>query len=42
MRLGEQFAAVLLIAFLLFMGLAPWPFVDRISETVRNLPGITS
>jgi NADH-quinone oxidoreductase subunit M len=42
MRLGEQFAAVLLVAFLLFMGLAPWPFVDRISETVRNLPGISS
>ena len=42
MRLGEQFAAAMLIAFLLFMGLAPWPFVDRISETVANLPGITS
>jgi NADH-quinone oxidoreductase subunit M len=42
MRLGEQFAAVLLVAFLLFMGLAPWPFVDRISETVQSLPGITS
>src|SRR6266545_1378372 len=34
MRLGEQFAGATLIAFLLFMGLAPWPFVDRISETV--------
>ncbi len=42
MRLGEQFAGATLIAFLLFMGLAPWPFVDRISETVANLPGITS
>ncbi|HEV8575009.1 MAG TPA: proton-conducting transporter membrane subunit, partial [Dehalococcoidia bacterium] len=42
MRLGEQFAAAMLITFLLFMGLAPWPFVDRISETVSRLPGITS
>src|SRR6266540_4097546 len=42
MRLGEQFAGALLIAFLLFMGLWPTPFVDRISETVANLPGITS
>jgi NADH-quinone oxidoreductase subunit M len=42
MRPGEQFAGALLVGFLLFMGLLPWPFVDRISETVRNLPGITS
>jgi len=42
MRPGEQFAAVMLIAFLLFMGLWPTPFVDRISQTVANLPGITS
>jgi NADH-quinone oxidoreductase subunit M len=42
MRPGEQVAAVMLVAFLLFMGLAPWPFVDRISETVSRIPGITS
>jgi len=42
MRLGEQFAGALLIAFLLLMGLAPWTFVDRISETVASIPGITS
>ena len=42
MRLGEQFAGALLIAFLLLMGLLPWTFVDRISETVANIPGITS
>ncbi len=37
MRPGEQFAAALLIAFLLFMGLAPWPFVDRITDSVKNI-----
>ena len=30
------------IAFLLFMGLWPTPFIDRISDSVRNIPGITS
>jgi NADH-quinone oxidoreductase subunit M len=42
MRPGEQFAAVMLIAFLLFMGLWPTPFVDRIADSVRSIPGITS
>jgi len=42
MRLGEQFAGALLIAFLLFMGLWPTPFIDRISDSVANIPGITS
>jgi NADH-quinone oxidoreductase subunit M len=42
MRPGEQFAAVMLVFFLLLMGLVPWPFVDRISETVAAIPGITS
>jgi NADH-quinone oxidoreductase subunit M len=41
MRIGEQFAAALLIAMILFMGLWPDPFVDRISATVENIPGIT-
>jgi hypothetical protein len=30
-----------MLAFLLFMGLWPAPFIDRIQETVRNLPGVT-
>ncbi len=42
MRPGEQFAGALLIAFILFMGLWPAPFVDRITESVQNLPGIGS
>ncbi len=41
MRLGEQFAAVLLIAMILFMGLWPAPFIDLISDTVEMIPGIT-
>ena len=40
MRLGEQFAAVLLIAMILLMGLWPAPFIDRISATVEMIPGI--
>ncbi|MCI0842757.1 MAG: NADH-quinone oxidoreductase subunit M, partial [Chloroflexi bacterium] len=40
MRLGEQFAAVLLIAMILLMGLWPAPFINRISETVEMIPGI--
>lgn len=42
MRLGEQFAAVTLIAFLLFMGLWPAPFIDRISDTVSQIAAISS
>ncbi len=42
MRIGEQFAAVVLIAFILFMGLWPAPFIDRINDTVSRLPGIGS
>ena len=42
MRIGEQVAAVTLIAFLLFMGLWPAPFIDRISETVASIPVIAS
>jgi NADH-quinone oxidoreductase subunit M len=41
MRIGEQAAAALLIAAILFMGLWPAPFIDRISESVQNIPGIT-
>jgi NADH-quinone oxidoreductase subunit M len=40
MRIGEQVAASLLIAGILFMGLWPAPFVDRISDTVQTIPGI--
>ena len=39
MRRGEQAAAALLIAFILFMGLWPAPFIDRITETVSSHPG---
>lgn len=42
MRIGEQVAAVVLIAFLLFMGLWPAPFIDRISETVSQIPAVMS
>jgi NADH:ubiquinone oxidoreductase subunit 4 (subunit M) len=40
MRPGEQFAAAMLIAFILFMGLWPAPFIDRISESVSRIPGV--
>lgn len=42
MRRGEQFGGALLIVFIAFMGLWPAPFIDRISDTVSRLPGITS
>ncbi len=37
----ERATAGLLLAFILFMGLWPAPFIDRISESVRNLPGVS-
>jgi NADH-quinone oxidoreductase subunit M len=37
----ELATATLLLAFLLFMGLWPAPFVDRISESVIALPGVS-
>jgi NADH-quinone oxidoreductase subunit M len=37
----ERGTAVLLLSFMLFMGLWPAPFIDRISETVRVLPGVS-
>lgn len=37
----EQAAGALLIAMILFMGLFPSPFVDRITETVNHLPGVS-
>jgi NADH-quinone oxidoreductase subunit M len=37
----ERGTAVMLTGFLLFMGLWPAPFVDRIEESVRLLPGVT-
>jgi NADH-quinone oxidoreductase subunit M len=41
MRLAEQFSAVLLISMIIFMGIWPDPFVDRISATVELIPGIS-
>ncbi len=35
MRPGEQFGGALLIAFIVFMGVWPAPFIDRISESVE-------
>jgi NADH-quinone oxidoreductase subunit M len=37
----ERGTAVMLTGFLLFMGLWPAPFVDRIEQSVRLLPGVT-
>jgi NADH-quinone oxidoreductase subunit M len=37
----ERGTAVLLLSFILFMGLWPAPFIDRIQESVRNLPGVS-
>jgi NADH-quinone oxidoreductase subunit M len=36
----EQVGGGLLIAFILFMGVFPSPFVERISETVALIPGV--
>jgi NADH-quinone oxidoreductase subunit M len=41
MRIGEQAAAALLIAAILLMGVWPDVFLDRISESVGSLPGIS-
>ena len=38
----ERATGVLLIGFMLFMGLWPAPFIDRISETVQRIPGVSS
>jgi NADH-quinone oxidoreductase subunit M len=40
MRIGEQAAAALLIAGILFMGLWPAPFVDTITDSVNTISGI--
>jgi NADH-quinone oxidoreductase subunit M len=37
----ERTTAVLLLGGILFMGLWPAPFVDRIQESVRMLPGVS-
>ncbi len=37
----ERGTAVLLLSFMLFMGLWPAPFIDRISATVSSLPGVS-
>jgi len=41
MTLLERGTAALLLGFMLFMGLWPAPFIDRIQESVRNLPGVS-
>jgi NADH:ubiquinone oxidoreductase subunit 4 (subunit M) len=35
MRLGEQFSGALLIFFIVFMGIWPAPFIDRINDSVQ-------
>jgi NADH-quinone oxidoreductase subunit M len=40
MTVWETAGGALLIAFIVFMGVWPAPFVDRISESVLKLPGI--
>ena len=35
MRLGEQFGGALLIFFIVFMGIWPAPFIDRINDSVQ-------
>jgi NADH-quinone oxidoreductase subunit M len=37
----ERGTAMLLLGSMLFMGLYPAPFIDRIQESVRLLPGVT-
>ena len=37
----ERGTALLLVAFIFFMGLWPAPFIDRIEQSVRLLPGVT-
>jgi NADH-quinone oxidoreductase subunit M len=41
MRLGEQFGGAVLVLFLVLVGMWPFPFIERISASVKNLPGIT-
>ncbi len=41
MRPAEQAAGALLIFFIAFMGMWPMAFVDRISDSVSHLPGIS-
>ena len=37
----ERGTGALMLTFMLFMGLWPAPFIDRISETVRSFPGVS-
>jgi len=41
MRRGEQFGGALLIVFIAFMGIWPAPFIDRIADSVRAIPGVS-
>jgi len=41
MTVLERATGALMLAFMLFMGLFPAPFIDRIQESVRNLPGVS-
>ncbi len=41
MRIGEQASGALLIAAIIAMGIWPAMFVDRIADSVTNIPGIS-
>lgn len=41
MRPAELAAGALLVASIIAMGVWPAPFIDRITDTVRNIPGIS-
>jgi NADH-quinone oxidoreductase subunit M len=41
MRRGELFGGAVLVAFIIFMGLWPAPFIDRIADSVAAIPGVS-
>jgi|DewCreStandDraft_1066081.scaffolds.fasta_scaffold00059_133 NADH-quinone oxidoreductase subunit M len=42
MRPAEQFAGAVLVFFLAFLGMWPFPFLERISATIERFPGVSS